>query len=75
MIFETRINPKNKTKDELIILLEDALKVINKQENTIDLMSEQLAGLAIFDIDLDEPTILGDKDEVKQYFERKAEEE
>ena len=39
----------------------------------IDLMSEQLAGLAIFDIEKDEPLILGDKEEVKQYFKEKVE--
>ena len=39
----------------------------------IDLMAEQLAGLAIFDIEKDEPLILGDKEEVKQYFKEKVE--
>lgn len=39
----------------------------------IDLMAEQLAGLAIFDIDKDEPLILGDKEEIKQYFKEKVE--
>ena len=36
-------------------------------------MAEQLAGLAIFDIDKDEPLILGDKEEIKEYFTKKAE--
>ena len=39
----------------------------------IDLMAEQLAWLAIFDIEKDEPLILGDKEEVKQYFKEKVE--
>ncbi len=37
-------------------------------------MSEQLAGLAIFNIDKDKPLILGEKENVKQYFENKAKE-
>ncbi len=37
-------------------------------------MSEQLAGLAIFNIDKDETLILSDKEEVKQYYENKAKE-
>ena len=48
--------------------------IIKKQNRIIDLMSEQLAGLTIFDVDKDEPLILGDKDDVKQYFEEKAKE-
>ena len=46
-------------------------KKAEEQNKIIDLMSEQLAGLAIFDIEKDEALILGDKEEVKQYFERK----
>lgn len=46
---------------------------IEKKDKKIDLMVEQLAGLAIFDIEKDEPLILGDKEDVKQYFERKIE--
>lgn len=48
--------------------------MLEKKEKIIDLMSEQLAGLAIFNIDKDETLILGDKEEVKQYFEDKAKE-
>ena len=42
-----------------------------RQEKIIDLMSEQLAGMAIFDNDIEEPIILGDKEEVKKYYEEK----
>lgn len=35
-------------------------------------MAEQLAGLTIWDNEKEEPLILTDKKEVKQYFERKA---
>ena len=48
-------------------------KKAEEQNKIIDLMSEQLAGLAIFDIDKDEPLILGDKEEIKQYFKEKVE--
>ena len=46
---------------------------LKKKDKIIDLMAEQLAGLAIFDIEKDEPLILGDKEEVKQYFKEKVE--
>ena len=49
-------------------------KRAEEQDIMIDLMAEQLAGLAIFDIDKDETLILGDKEEVEQYFENKAKE-
>ena len=42
-----------------------------RQEKIIDLMSEQLAGIAIFDNNIEEPIILGDKEEVKKYYEEK----
>lgn len=51
--------------------LKEELDLKNK---IINLMSEQFAGLTIFDIDKDEPLILSDKEEVKQYFENKAKE-
>ena len=47
---------------------------ISEKDKIIDLMSEQFAGLTIFDIDKDGPLILSDKEEVKQYFENKAKE-
>ena len=43
-----------------------------KKDKQIDLMAEQLAGLTIWDTEKEEPLILTDKEEVKQYFERKA---
>lgn len=49
-------------------------KQLQNKDKQIDLMSEQLAGLTIFDVDKDEPLILGNKDDVKQYFEEKAKE-
>lgn len=48
-------------------------KQLQNKDKIIDLMSEQLAGLAIFNIDKDETLILSDKEEVKQYYERKVE--
>ena len=57
---------KNRTIKQLNLELE-------KKDKIIDLMAEQLAGLAIFDIEKDEPLILGDKEEIKQYFKEKVE--
>ena len=45
---------------------------IERLNRQIDLMAEQLAGLTIWDTEKEEPLILTDKEEVKQYFERKA---
>ncbi|MGN1269366.1 MAG: hypothetical protein ACI4UU_00630 [Clostridia bacterium] len=53
--------------------IETVLNLLEKKDEEIDKMAEQLAGLTIFDIDKDEPLILGDKEEIKQYFERKVE--
>ena len=53
--------------------IETVLEELEKKDKIIDLMAEQLAGLAIFDIDKDEPLILGDKEEIKEYFTKKAE--
>ena len=46
-------------------------KTIEEQGKQIDLMAEQLAGLVIWNNEKEEPIILGNKEEVKQYFERK----
>ena len=54
--------------------IETVLEELEKKDKIIDLIAEQLAGLAIFDIDKDEPLILGDKEEIKQYFKEKVEE-
>ena len=45
--------------------------IIKELRRIIDLMSEQLAGIAIFDNNIEEPIILGDKEEVKKYYEEK----
>lgn len=49
-------------------------KQLQNKDKIIDLMAEQLAGLTVFGIDKDEPLILCDKEDVKQYFENKAKE-
>lgn len=53
--------------------IETVLSELEKKDKIIDLMAEQLAGLAIFDIDKDESLILRDKEEIKQYFKEKVE--
>lgn len=68
---EIYIDYKTKEKTDDIEVVLDLLKEKDKQ---IDLMSEQLAGLTIFDIGKDEPLILSDKEDIKQYFENKAKE-
>ena len=45
---------------------------LEKKDKIIDLMSEQLAGLTIWDTEKDEPLILGDKEAVINYFENKV---
>ena len=49
-------------------------KEIDKQNIIIDEMAKQLAGIAIWNNEKEEPLILIDKEEVKQYFEKKVEE-
>ena len=60
-------------RENTVELLEQDL-IIRKKDKIIDLMAKQLAGLAIFDIDKEEPLILGDKENVKEYFKRKSNE-
>ena len=48
--------------------------IVNKQNKIIDEMAVTLAGLALWDNEKEEPIILWDKEEVKQYFEKKVEE-
>ena len=55
-------------------VLETVLSMLEEKDKQIDLMAEQLAGLTVFGIDKDEPLILCDKEDVKQYFENKAKE-
>ena len=45
---------------------------IQKVEQLVDLIAEQLAGLTIWDTEKDEPLILGDKEAVINYFENKV---
>lgn len=52
-------------------IVEVAKNNIEKRK-IIDLMAEQLAGLTIFDNDIESALILGDKEEVKKYYERKV---
>ena len=47
MVFESKINLKNKNKDELISLLNDSIKIIKKQSDTIDKMAQYIATLDI----------------------------
>ena len=74
---------KKEDLDKLELLREANVKIkekdkeIEKKDKIIDLMSEQLAGLTIWKIwnnEKEEPLILGDKKEVKQYFEKLAKE-
>ena len=53
-------------------LYERALSDVVKTDKQIDLMAEQLAGLTIWNSKKEEPTILTDKEDVKQYFEQKV---
>lgn len=76
MLFDEEINLK--CGKEMIKQITLALNLITKlqkenkeKDNQIDLMAEQLAGLVIWNNEKEEPIILGNKEEVKQYFERK----
>ena len=65
---------KNRVKqfETVLSMLKEKDTEIEKKDKIIDLMAEQLAGLTIWDTEKEEPLILTDKEEVKQYFERKA---
>lgn len=79
MIIETKINPKNKNKEELIMLLNDSLQVIQKQQaeiekkdKMIDLMAKELVKAhKWFYSEFDNYT----KEDFIKYFEKKSEEE
>lgn len=60
--------------DILLQYIDHLEKRIEKQEKIINEMAIQISGLAIFDIEKDEPIILKSEEEVKQYFEEKVEE-
>ena len=78
LLRKLRNRVKEVKKLEKYSLYKEEFSRLNKQlqnkDKQIDLMSEHLARLTIFDVDKDEPLILGDKDDVKQYFENKAKE-
>ena len=42
--------------------------MLKEKDKQIDLMAEQLAGLTIWNNKKEEPLILGDKEEVKNYY-------
>lgn len=56
----------------LLYRYQEQQEKMEKRNKIIDLMAEQLAGLAIFDNNIENALILGDKEEVKNYYERKA---
>lgn len=68
-----RINNKNNDIEKYKKLYKKLLQEIERKDKMIDLMSEQLAGLTIWNNEKEEPLILRDKEEVKQYFKRIAE--
>ena len=76
---DKKINSNNGTINALQCALKERTEerdrkddIISNQNKIIDLMAEQLAGLTIWNNEKEEPLILGDKEEIKQYFERKA---
>lgn len=75
------LNKKQKEMNKLINTVQSykgmfkkSQKEIKNKDKIINLMAEQLAGLTTWDNEKEEPLILTDKEEVKQYFERKSEE-
>ena len=72
--FTSSMKKSAKAKEDLEMLNEGWQTELEKKDKIIDLMAEQLAGLTIWNIEKEEPLILKDKEEVKQYFERKSEE-
>ena len=51
------------------------LNLIQKQESIIDKMAEQLAGLTIWNDNIQEPLILVDKEKLIEYFKKEVEKE
>lgn len=80
-LYNDYLKYKEELETSIIPSYEETIKELEKQlfeqqegkDKIIDLMAEQLAGLAIFDIDKDETLILGNKKEVKQYYKQKSE--
>ena len=50
----------------------DLLLILGDRDRIIDLMAEQLEGIAIWDNKKDEPLILMSKEEVIEYFEKRC---
>ena len=75
LIYKNTLLKISEAIETVLNLIQEQEKEIEKKDKQIDLMAKQLAGLTIFDIDKEEPLILGDKEEIKQYFERKVEDE
>ena len=86
MIVETSVNLKNKNKDELIALLNDSLKVIQTQQAEIEKKDRQIDKMAgyicataydniIKKLKDDDIAYWGVEGSIKQYFERKVEED
>lgn len=65
-------NPFEILTEEILYRYQEQQEKMEKRNKIIDLMAEQLAGLTIFDNDIENALILGDKEEVKNYYERKA---
>ena len=59
------------SKDIILNLIEKQQAEIEKNDKTMNLMADQMAGLTIFDIEKDEPLILGNKEDVIEYFNKK----
>jgi hypothetical protein len=55
--------------------IETVLNLVQKQSKIIDLMAEQLAGIAMWDNTKEEPTIFVTKEEILQYFENEVNED
>lgn len=69
--YKKRLAFNEKVIDKSNQLLVEMSEYNLRKNKIIDLMAEQLAGLAIFDNDIENALILGDKEEVKKYYEGK----
>lgn len=59
--------------EAVLNLIEKQQTEIEKKHKIIDLMAEQLVGLAIYDEDKEEPIIPKNEEEVIEYFNQKIE--
>lgn len=69
------IAQSNKAKDDLEALNEGWKIELEKKDKIIDAMALQLSGIVVWDFEKDEPVLLKTEDGVKQYFERKIEDD